>query len=273
MSEFDILLIEDEQVIVDVTKKILNLEGLAIDETFAAENALEKVQQNSYKLIISDLMLPHISGIELIKKIKSINPKIPIIIITGYAMLENAVKSFKEGAFDFIPKPFDMEELSGVVFRAMNYLEMKRNCDNGKNKPPVLKKKNRGEKNIGEYYLLGDHSWAKIDPDNAITFGIGETFSGNMGEIQKIELPFINTEVWQGNMCVRIISAHNRVHMVWAPLSGEVIGINQNIDKNMNLINTDPYDKGWLVKILPTNLESELENLSLVGKQIWQADG
>ncbi len=263
-EQFDILIVEDEHVIVDVAKKILNMEGFEVDEAFDAETALDKFQKNKYKLIISDLMLPHISGIELIKEVKSKNPEIPVIIITGYAKLENAVQSFKVGAFDFIPKPFDMEELSGVVFRAMNYLKMKQNSENGKERSQALKGSHADIKKSGDIYFLGDHSWAKVDPDNAITIGVGETFTGKMGEIQKIELPFINSEVWQGNMCVRIISQNNRIHMVWAPLSGNVIGINQTIETNLDLINTNPFDSGWLIKILPTNLESELVNLSKI---------
>ena len=264
MSEFDILIVEDEHVIVNVAKKILNIEGFVVDEAFDAETALEKFQPNKYKLIISDLMLPNLSGFELIKEVKKRDPEIPVIIITGYAMLENAVRSFKEGAFDFIPKPFDLEELSGVVFRAMNHLKMKQNSDDRQKQSQVLSRKQTGVEQKGNYHFLGQHSWAKTDQDNEITVGVGETFHNRMGEIQKIELPFINSEVWQGNMCVRIISEHNRVHMVWAPLSGEVIGINQNIEKNMTLINTEPFDKGWLIKILPTNLKDELENLSRI---------
>jgi CheY-like chemotaxis protein len=264
MSAFDILLIEDEHVIVNVAKKILNMEGYEVDVAFDAETALDKFQQNDYKLIISDLMLPSISGIELAKIIKSKNPEIPVIIITGYAMLENAVKSFKVGAFDFIPKPFDLEELSGVVLRAMNYLSLIQNSDNQKKRFSLLNGKKTGSVQTETRYYLGQHSWAKIDSDNAITIGIGDTFSGKMGEIQKIELPFINSEVWQGNMCVRIISQKNRIHMVWAPLSGKIIGINPTIEQNLNLINTDPYNEGWLIKIIPTNLKNELKNLSKI---------
>jgi FixJ family two-component response regulator/glycine cleavage system H lipoate-binding protein len=262
MSEFDILIVEDEHVIVNVAKKILNIAGFEVDEAFDAETALEKFQQNKYKLIISDLMLPHISGIELTKEVKRIDPAIPVIIITGYTKLENAVKSFKEGAFDFIPKPFDLEELSGVVFRAINHLKMKNNSNDKKNQSQVLTNMQTRAKNSKDYHFLGEHSWAKFDPDNAMTIGVGSTFSGKMGKIQKIELPFINSEIWQGNMCVRIIAQKGQTHMVWAPLSGKVIGINQIIETNMNLINTDPFNQGWLFKIIPTNLESELENLS-----------
>lgn len=110
-KQFDILIVEDKLVIVEAARKILKSEGFSLDEAANSEIALQKLQQHRYKLIISDLMLPRISGIELIKKVNSTNPEIPIIIITGYAMLENAVKCFKEGAFDFIPKPFAAEEL------------------------------------------------------------------------------------------------------------------------------------------------------------------
>jgi CheY-like chemotaxis protein/glycine cleavage system H lipoate-binding protein len=264
-QQFDILFVEDEQVIVDAGRRILTSEGFNIDEALNAEIALQKLQQNRYKLILSDLMLPHISGIELIKKVKSANPDIPIIIITGYAMLENAVKSFKAGAFDFIPKPFDVEELLGVIYRAMNHIKMMQDSDNKQKRfqPFDVSVSANAKASFKKYHFLGEHSWAKLDEDGVTLIGAGETFAGKMGAIEQVEFPIINTEIRQGNLCVRIVSQENLVHMVWAPLSGSVVGINQEIEKNANLINTDPFNLGWLVKIIPTNLESELENLIL----------
>ncbi len=257
MSEqSDILLVEDEPVVVNAASRILSSEGFTVDEVPAAEQALKKLHQGSYKLIISDLMLPGISGIELIKKAKNLNAAIPIIIITGYAMLENAVKSFKAGAFDFIPKPFDFEELLGVVYRAMNHIEMMRRST--QIHPP-----SGGEQRKGKYYFLGEHSWAKIDATGMTTFGVGETFPGRMGTIQQVEFPLINSEVWQGNLCVRITSQQQLVNMVWAPLSGKVVEINQEVETNANLINIAPFTDGWLLKAIPTNLENELKNLTL----------
>jgi len=260
-KQFDILIVEDEQVVSNVANRILMSAGFNVDMVYDAETALEKLKQNEYKLILSDLMLPNISGIELIKKVKSTNPDILFIIITGYAKLENAVKSFKAGAFDFIPKPFDLEELLGVVSRAMKHLSQKQASVNEK-KQSQTKHTFNGE--TGEYFCLGEHSWAKPGKGNLVTIGVGKTFPARVGTIQQIELPFINTEVWQGNMCVRIISEDNLINMVWTPLSGNVVEINQKVKKNMELINTDPFNHGWLIKIIPTNLEYELGNLSRI---------
>ena len=264
-EQFDILIVENEQVIVEAARKILNSEGFIIDEALNSEIALEKLQQHKYKLIISDLMLPRISGFDLIKKVTSTDPDIPIIIITGYAMLENAVKCFKVGAFDFIPKPFDFEELLGVVHRAMKHGAILRESSGKKRKyqPFEASSVANAEMSLKQYYFLGEHSCAKVDKDGVIMVYVGETFPGRIGEIQQVELPIINTEVLQGNLCVRIISKDQLIHMVWAPLSGKIIEINREIEKNPNLINTDPLNQGWLIKIIPTNLESELENLTL----------
>ena len=84
-----------------------------------------------------------------------------------------------------------------------------------------------------------------------------------MGTIKQVEFPMINSEVWQGNLCVRFMSNDQLIHMVWAPLSGKIIEINNEIEKNPNLINTDPVCCGWLIKIIPINLQNELENLVL----------
>ncbi|NOQ98366.1 MAG: response regulator, partial [Calditrichae bacterium] len=96
-SNYDILIIEDEKVVIDSAKKILIPEGFKVDDTFSVDKALQKLKQNKYKLILTDLMLPKISGIELTEIVTQKYPDIPIIIITGYATLENAVQSLKVG--------------------------------------------------------------------------------------------------------------------------------------------------------------------------------
>jgi len=261
-NQFDILLVEDEQVVVDAASRILAAEGLTIDAISSAELALDRLSRNSYKLILSDLMLPGISGIELLKKIREFDATIPVIIITGYAMLENAVKSFKAGAFDFIPKPFDFEELAGVVYRAIRLASLKKEPEPADKASALSEPKRPKGDQLQKYYCLGQHSWVRIDEDGVSTVGVGTTFAGRMGTINSIELPLLNDEIWQGNLCVRITSQEYLTHVVWAPLSGKVIGVNTQVGKNVNLLNTDPFNRGWLIKIIPTNLKHELENLS-----------
>ncbi len=262
-SKSDILVVEDEPVVIESAKKILVPEGFIVDGAVNAEIALEKLQQHEYKLILSDLMLPKISGFELIEEAKRKCPKTPIIMITGYATFENAVKSFKLGVFDFIPKPFDIDELLGVVNRALKFSE--RTKSNKKGKKPIewLGKQHFCEDKIENLYFLGQHAWAMLDRDGSSTMGVGETFLSIVEDIRRIEFPTVNEEMSQGNVCVRITTDEQLVHRVWAPLSGTVIKINHHVKQNANLINVDPFHQGWLVRIIPTNLENELENLTI----------
>lgn len=254
----NILLVEDDKVVAGAGRRILNAEGFTVDMAESAEDALGKFSQKKYELVLSDLMLPGMTGIELLKKLKKLNEEIHIIIITGYASLTNAVKTFKAGAFDFIPKPFDFEELAGVVYRAVQFNGMTQNMIQTDNKNIKKRQNINGE----ELYSLGQHSWAKIDEDGSIIVGVGSTFARCVGNINSVELPLINNEISQGNLCVRIISQDYLNHMVWAPLSGKVIGLNNRVESEVDLINTDPFGDGWLIKIIPTNLERELENLT-----------
>lgn len=251
-----ILLVEDEEVVAGAASRILNIEGFEIEMTSSAEQALEKLNENQYHLLLSDLMLPGMSGLELIQKIRGIYKEMPIIIVSGYASLANALKAFKEGAFDFIPKPFDFEELAGVVYRAIQHSGFVRDrVENQTEKMDI----NASFK----IYSLGEHSWARIDQDGSVVIGVGETFAGCMGKINWIELPSLNDEISQGNLCARIISQDYLNHMVWAPLSGKVVGLNTRVETDINLINTSPFKDGWLMKIVPTNRERELENLGV----------
>ncbi len=252
-AEFDILIVEDEPVIIEAAKKILLPEGFKVDEAYDAARALQNMRHTDYNLIISDLMLPNISGMDLLTSIKNDLPLIPVIIITGYATLENALKSFKFGAFDFIPKPFDIKELLGVVHRALNFYESRKNV----------------RLNEFEYvrgtpvtcYALGNHSEVRLARDGSAILNVGTTFPNLMGKINDIEFPLIDAEILQGNWCAKIISSEDGVHRVWSPLSGRVVDVNLGLQQDVSLIDRDPLNQGWLVRIMPTNLENELENL------------
>jgi len=249
-KEFDILIVEDEPVVSGAARKTLRAEGYKVEEVEDAPTALQRLQQNRYKLILCDLMLPNFSGFKLLEVLRDDFPALPVVIITGYATLENAIAAFKDGAFDFIPKPFDVDELLGVVYRGLRYSE-------AGDKPDMSVEDN-------SLYKLGEHSAVRLDSDGSAIIMVGSSFSGLMGEIEKIELPAEDTEILQGNACVRIISKSNVVHKVWAPLSGRVLRVNHDVENNSDLINRDPYGEGWLVRLLPTNQEDEFQNLQRV---------
>ncbi len=117
-KEILILIVDDEASARDTLADYLQECGFPVDTTDSGINAIEMLDQKRYGLIISDLLMPHMDGIELTKKIKSMGLQIPIIVITGYATIERAVESMKAGAFDFITKPFNFDHIKLTIDKA-----------------------------------------------------------------------------------------------------------------------------------------------------------
>lgn len=100
-------------------KRALSEEGYAVDDAEDGQAGLQRVNEKNYDLILVDLMMPGVGGMDLIKRIHHIDPEIITVVITGNATIETAVEATKLGAYDYLPKPFSPEALSAVVKRGM----------------------------------------------------------------------------------------------------------------------------------------------------------
>lgn len=114
-----LLIVEDEETLRDSMKRIFTREGYEVDATDSAESALGMVETGSYGLMITDIILPGISGIELMKKCRELYPEQIVIIMTAYASLETAVEALRAGAYDYIVKPIMHEEIKRIVKNAL----------------------------------------------------------------------------------------------------------------------------------------------------------
>lgn len=114
-----ILIVDDEQTICDSVEKILSKKGFSIDKALNAESALKKMSEEKYELVITDLMMPKTSGMELIEIIRKHYPELNVIMITGYASFESAVSATKLGALGYLAKPFTPDELLTVTSKAL----------------------------------------------------------------------------------------------------------------------------------------------------------
>ncbi len=118
--KFNILIVDDEKNIREGLGRSLSMDGY---EIFLAENGrqgLEIVNKEEIDLVITDLKMPELSGEQLLKKITSANPNIPVIILTGHGSIETAVNAMRDGAFDFLTKPVNLDRLSLLVKRALS---------------------------------------------------------------------------------------------------------------------------------------------------------
>jgi len=114
----NILVIDDEVAVNNNIRKILVKNGYHVDQAVTKDEALDKIQARPYTLVLLDLKIPGVKGLELLNAIRAKNPEAKVIIITGYASIETAVESARQGAIDYLPKPFTPDEIRSVTENA-----------------------------------------------------------------------------------------------------------------------------------------------------------
>ena len=121
-----ILIVDDDLAHRTMLKKLLGSWGYEVFEADDGSIAIDEVRNRSFDLILMDIRMMKISGIEALEQIKIINPAIPIIIMTAYASVETAVNALKKGAYDYLTKPLDFDELKIAINRATEHNQLKK---------------------------------------------------------------------------------------------------------------------------------------------------
>lgn len=118
MRKLKVLVADDKQVIRDLFKRFLTRQGYEVSTAIDGLDALNKIKVDNYDMLILDLKMPRMEGMELLKKIKKPKKDLIIIVITGYATVDTAKEAIKRGCFDYITKPFDIENVGVIIKRA-----------------------------------------------------------------------------------------------------------------------------------------------------------
>lgn len=119
-----ILLVDDEEKTLKVLGRSLNMLGHRTTGISNPKTTLETIRKISPDVVIVDLMMPHVGGMELLGKVKEKNADLPVIVLTGYGTVKTAVEAMKKGAFDYITKPYDIDEVDLIIKRALEQREL-----------------------------------------------------------------------------------------------------------------------------------------------------
>lgn len=114
-----ILIVDDEEIVIRSCQRILACDDFVIDAAQSGREALKKVDETDYDIVILDIMMPGMDGLEVLQQVKERYPGVDVIMMTGLSQIKTAVQAMKLGAFDYLPKPFDPDELKHVVDRAL----------------------------------------------------------------------------------------------------------------------------------------------------------
>ena len=236
----NVLVVDDEQIVCNSCRKILVQQGHNVQIALHGREALRKVEEDKYDVVVADWKMPEIDGMEVLRIVKKNHPDIVPIMITGYPSVESAVKAMRLGISNYLPKPINPDALTDALEKALSERETK-------------------AKNLLCYQK---YIWASLLEDGTVKIGVNNLFRERVGDVLYVVLHFDQTEVEQGRLCLRILASDKSVHKLYAPIRGEVIKINYEINFNTDLINKDPFGQGWIVQLKPCNLEEDLKNWS-----------
>src|SRR5213594_4408448 len=121
-----ILIVDDDEGVRQVLSQSLSETGYRITSAESGEKAVSAVREETFDIVILDMVLPRVDGMEVLKEITALRPEMPVVMITGYASVETAIKAMKMGAVGYIVKPFRMEEVDLVVGKALERSHLRR---------------------------------------------------------------------------------------------------------------------------------------------------
>jgi DNA-binding NtrC family response regulator len=114
-----ILIVDDEEIVLRSCARILSGDDYEVETVLDPSEALRRVDENGYDVLVLDIMMPDIDGLQVLQHVKERHPDVDVVMMTGLSQIQTAVKAMKLGAFDYLPKPFDPDELKLAVDRAL----------------------------------------------------------------------------------------------------------------------------------------------------------
>jgi len=262
-----ILCVDDEEIILDSFRKILVLDGYSVDTVQTGQEALGLIQTRHYDFVFTDLRMPSMEGTEVVKSVKHLRPDIDVIIITGYATVETAVDCMKQGAMDYVEKPFTEDELRSFVKKAL----IKRQDQIEKRLKPTVhitswedpgRNPGREFSIPGGVFVSAGHCWASLAPDGMVRIGLDDFARKLIGRVDAVEPPALDSRVRAGQALFTVLQGGRRI-VFHAPVGGRISELNAAYVSAGSTLAPSPYHHQWICIIASDNLAAELPDLRI----------
>jgi CheY-like chemotaxis protein len=262
-----ILAVDDEPVVLDAFRKILALDGFAVDTVENGPEALGLVQRHDYDFVFTDLKMPDMDGIEVVKGVKHLRPDVDVVVVTGYGTIESAVETMRDGAVDYVQKPFTADELvrfaRRLLVRRQVRLEAHRLPHVRVVGPGLVQAAGTGEFHVpGGAFVSEGHVWIRIEPSGRVRIGLDDFAHKALGAFERVDLPAPSATVRRGEPCFALRRGTMEARFV-APLSGHVTEVNGQLGATPGSSAESPYDAGWVCLLEPSDLAAELAGLHI----------
>lgn len=272
-----ILAVDDEPIILDSFRKILVLDGYAIDTVESGPEALGLVKAGDYDFVFTDLKMPIMDGLDVVKGVKHLRPDVDVIVITGFATIETAVDCMKYGAMDYVQKPFTAEELVAFVGKSL----IRRQDKLERSQRPhvrIVTPSRRASASPREFnvpsglFIAEGHAWVGLHANGLCQIGVDDFIQKLFGTVESVDVPDVSIPVMKGDRLFSIVRNGKRVDIP-APVTGKVVAVNAELDHHPELVNLRPFESGWVCWIEPARLATELSSLRIgADAEAWYDD-
>lgn len=172
-----ILITDDDAVSCRLFAKVLGGEGYQVDWVQTGEETLSQLRQEAYDLLVVDVRMPGMTGLEVTRTVHREYPRLPVVVMTAFGSMETAIEAIREGAFDYISKPMNLEELKNVVSRALTQKERRswtgENGERGEDSEPLGAVIGRSAAMVEVYKAV-----ARVAPTKSTVLILGESGTG-----------------------------------------------------------------------------------------------
>jgi DNA-binding NtrC family response regulator len=266
-----LLVVDDEEVVCQACRRIFSRQGFQVDTCTDPRQGIVKATENDYAIILLDIKMPYMDGIQFLERLREKKPDVPVLIITGYPSIPNAAAAMRLGACDYVTKPFTSEEVTWAMQRVLNMQHVL--SDEGETVAQEREAVVTAMANMET--LFWDESWVQLAVDGSAL--VGAVLPGLHGaSITGIRMARIGEVVYQGLPLAGVSLAGKPMLVIPSPISGVVAGVNPLVAHRPQLLATDPCGEGWIAGICATRHE-EMANckprrLLLVNKDPCSAD-
>jgi len=239
-----ILVVDDDPVVSLSCKRILGAEGYNIITVDKGKDGIKRINNEEFDLLISDMKLPDINGMEVVKESRIIQPKLDVVIITGYPNLEDAKESVRLGVFEYIEKPFTpdfMRNVAKKVFDNIGWILRQSFIDEFRNYFVPL----RDDENPVIFYKEG--TWARPLKEEIWEVGCDVRYWLLAAELLYIDIPEGLSTLVAGESFAKVSSTVGETHQLVAPMTGVVKEINNRANEAMSALIRDNLSGGWLL--------------------------
>jgi len=257
----DILVIDDEPMVTQAVVKVCTAEGMTVTAAEQASEALRCLDETTFRLVLCDIMMHELDGFGFLEELARKGIQTPVVMMTGYSTVENAVRSLSSvGAVDYISKPFTADELLTVIRRSIRCGML---LDEAESASLTRNNSMSYVPCPANYYRLGHVSWVLMEDEGTAKIGVSDLFLKATEGIRDFELSAPGDDLVQGIPCAAATSQDGSTHDIMCPLGGKILEVNAQAQSTPSLVEKDPYFRGWLYRILPSNPENNLRWLSL----------